>query len=300
MTDKRPHVGSTAKATLKVSAADQQQVEVHAQLDSGGSQNLASKEILQNIRRAEDYDRDPICMVTVSGDTPAYHNMGELHFTDDNDNPLVALCYVQEEPIKGHEKFALICNDTLVDIDADVNHHARASRESKILPLKRLTQQPYHYKDSDLADITADKENTAFHSIAIEQLRSAADTATTQSLLEDAMSEVMTEMTVEELTEVEVLRIIGRRLRKPPIGRINPKKDKQRFKIFRQVCFMSEIQLQSLLDRTEPIDGEEKGMDMTEVNGIRVSKYDIRAMVVMVGSGLGLLPVVYWSCSSSV
>jgi hypothetical protein len=90
----------------------------------------------------------------------------------------------------------------------------------------------------------------------------------------------MTEMTVSELTEMEVTRITGRKLRKPPTGRKNPKKDKQRFKIFRQVCFMSEIQLQSLLDRTEPIDGEEEGMDMTEVNGERISKYDIKALKV--------------------
>ncbi len=36
---------------------------------------------------------------------------------------------------------------------------------------------------------------------------------------------------------------------------------------------MSELQLQSLLEleRTKPIGGEEEGMDMTEVNGIRVS-----------------------------
>jgi hypothetical protein len=95
-----------------------------------------------------------------------------------------------------------------------------------------------------------------------------------------ATSEVMTEMITEELTEVEVTRITGRRLRKPPIGRKNPKKDKQRLKIFRQVCFMSEIQLQSLLDRTEPIDGEVQGMDMTEVNGERISKYDIKALKV--------------------
>jgi hypothetical protein len=95
-----------------------------------------------------------------------------------------------------------------------------------------------------------------------------------------AMPEVMTEITVEELTEVEVLRITGRRLKKSPAGRINPKKDKQRLRIFRQVCLMSELQLQSLLERTKPIDGEEEGMDMTEVNGIRVSKYDIRAMKV--------------------
>jgi hypothetical protein len=93
-----------------------------------------------------------------------------------------------------------------------------------------------------------------------------------------ATTEVMTEMDTEQLTEVEVLRITGRRLRKPPIGRKNPKKDKQRLKIFRQVCFMSELQLQSLLDRTKPLDGEDEGMDMTTVNGERISKYDIRAM----------------------
>ena len=54
--------------------------------------------------------------------TPAYHNIGELHFTDEKDIPIVILCYVQEETIKGHDKFALICNDTLVDVDTDVNY----------------------------------------------------------------------------------------------------------------------------------------------------------------------------------
>ena len=278
MTDQRNHIGSTAKAKLVVSTTDGEPVIVQAQLDSGGSQNLASKEILQNIRKAEDYGRTPICMITVSGDTPAYHNMGELHFMDERDIPIVTLCYVQEETIKGHETFALICNDTLVDIDTDLNYHARTSKNSNISPLRRLLNQPYHYQDK--ADETARNKDTAFHSIAIEQLRAAAAAATALTEVEDAMSEAMTEMTVEELTEVEVLRITGRQLRKPPIGRINPKKDKQRFKIFRQVCFMSEIQLQSLLDRTEPIDGEEEGMDMTEVNGERISKYDIKALKV--------------------
>ncbi len=92
-----------------------------------------------------------------------------------------------------------------------------------------------------------------------------------------ATTEVMTEIDTEQLTEVKVLRIAGRRLRKPPIGRKNPKKDEQRLRIFRQACFMSELQLQILLDRTKPIDGEDKGMDMITVNGERISKYDIRA-----------------------
>jgi hypothetical protein len=143
MADKRQHIGSTAKARISVNITHGTSVQVHAQLDTGGSQNLASKKILQNIRKAEEYNRTPICMVTVSGDTPAYHDVGELRFSDENDIPIVILCYVQEKAIKGHENFALICNDTVVDMDTDVNYHARTSKEANILPLRRLTQQPY-------------------------------------------------------------------------------------------------------------------------------------------------------------
>ena len=56
MTDQRNHIDSTAKAKLTVSKTDGKPVIVYAQLDSGGSQNLVSKEILQNIRKAEEYD----------------------------------------------------------------------------------------------------------------------------------------------------------------------------------------------------------------------------------------------------
>ena len=76
MTDNRQHIGSTAKARLSVNTTHGASVEVHAQLDTGGSQNLASKNILKNIRKAEEYNRAPICMVTVSGDTPAYQDIG--------------------------------------------------------------------------------------------------------------------------------------------------------------------------------------------------------------------------------
>jgi hypothetical protein len=272
MTDQRNHIGSTGKAKITVSKTDGNPVIVYAQLDSGGSHNLASKEILQNIRKAKDYGRTPICMITVSGDTPAYHNMGELHFTDENDIPIVALCYVQEETIKGHETFALICNDTLVDIDTDLNYHAKTSKGSNISLLKGLSNQPYHFQDKSSSKQATFTDGMALHSVATDHLSVSTNIETTDQLsvqnendngANNATSEVMTEMITEELTEVEVTRITGKRLRKPPIGRKNPKKDKQRFKIFRQVCFMSEIQLQSLLDRTEPIDGEEEGMDMT-------------------------------------
>ncbi len=43
-------------------------------------------------------------------------------------------------------------------------------------------------------------------------------------------------------------------------------------------AFMSEIALQGLLDRTKADEQDEEAMDMTVINGPRMSKYDIRAL----------------------
>ncbi len=45
-------------------------------------------------------------------------------------------------------------------------------------------------------------------------------------------------------------------------------------------AFMSEIALQGLLDRTNANEQDEEAMDMTVINGVRMSKYDIRALKV--------------------
>jgi hypothetical protein len=41
---------------------------------------------------------------------------------------------------------------------------------------------------------------------------------------------------------------------------------------------MSEIQLQNLLDRTKGSEEDESNMDMTLIDGVRMSKFDIRAV----------------------
>jgi hypothetical protein len=43
---------------------------------------------------------------------------------------------------------------------------------------------------------------------------------------------------------------------------------------------MSEIQLQNLLDRTKGSEEDEGAMDMTLIDGVRMSKFDIRAVKV--------------------
>ena len=120
-------------------------MQVKANADTGGSKNLASKHLLQNVKTAEEYGCKPICMVTIQGDSPAYTHQGELHFSDDHGNPIILLCYVQERPIPGHEHFVLISNNTLVDIGADINFHARASKEIGVLPLRRITGEAFRF-----------------------------------------------------------------------------------------------------------------------------------------------------------
>ncbi len=67
-------------------------------------------------------------------------------------------------------------------------------------------------------------------------------------------------------------------MRKSRKNKDNPKKDKIRLKVSKHTCFMSEVQLQGLLDRTKPSQGDEEAMDMTAIDGVRVSKYSIKAI----------------------
>jgi hypothetical protein len=76
-----------------------------------------------------------------------------------------------------------------------------------------------------------------------------------------------------KLHEVDFLRITGKRLRKPPRGRSNPKKDRQKLKATKFTCFMSESQLQQLLQRTSSNGDDEEAMDITIImDGVKMSK----------------------------
>ena len=130
-----------------------------ALIDTGGSKNLASRHLLKDIRLAESYGNEPIRMVTVNGLSPDYNHQGELHTTDENGIPLVIICYVQEQPIMGHDTFILLSNNTIVDCDIDINYHARTSKEIGTAPLKRLVQAPYHHMDSSTTNQNSSNGN---------------------------------------------------------------------------------------------------------------------------------------------
>ncbi len=135
---------STAQSSTTVLAPNGQSVITNVHLDTGGSQNLASGHLLHNVKKAEDYGHNQIYMVAVNGNSPAYDRMGELNFKDEDGTPIIILCYVQVQSIKGHDNFVLISNNTLDDIQIDINYHSHMSRHVGIVPLRRLSKQPYH------------------------------------------------------------------------------------------------------------------------------------------------------------
>ena len=160
-------------------APNGQSVITNVHLDTGGSQNLASEHLLHNVKKAEDYGHNQIYMVTVNGNSPAYDRMGELNFSDEDGTPIIILCYVQVQSIKGHDNFVLISNNTLDDIHTDINYHSSMSRHVGIVPLRRLSKQPYHY--SDTYKHTSQKGD----SIIKEQISSVIEGDTTMLTVEE-------------------------------------------------------------------------------------------------------------------
>ena len=290
--ERRTH--STTQSSTTVLTADGHSIDVNIHLDTCDSRNLASEHLLHNIKKAEEYGHDQIYMVTVNGNSPSYNRMGELHFIDEDKNPIITLCYVQAQPIKGIDNFVLISNNTLVAIQTDLNYHSSMCAHVGIVPLRRLVSQPYHYSDKvkhswldDSDTIVHAKQSdqvTELQNIPVNNGNAAMPTVNeteTESIgidSPDTCQCACQPRLAERLHEVDFLRITGRRMRKSRKNRNNPKKNKSRLKVSRYTCFMSQVQLQGLLDRTKPSQGDEEAMDMTTINGTRVSKYSIKAI----------------------
>jgi hypothetical protein len=56
----------------------------------------------------------------------------------------------------GHDTFILLSNNTIVDSNIDINHHAKTSKEVDAVPLKRLKSSPYHHMDTYSANKITD------------------------------------------------------------------------------------------------------------------------------------------------
>jgi hypothetical protein len=180
----------TAQSSTSVLKPDGQSVSINVHLDTRGSQNLASEHLLHNIKPAEAYSQDHIYMVTVNGNSPAYDRIGELNFTDEDGTPITILCYVQVQSIKGYDDFVLISNDTLDDIQTDINYHSSMSRHVGIVPLRRLVKQPYHYSDTSKRPAPMSDQITEEQSSSIDDSQASMFTVKQRRIRHHALKHV--------------------------------------------------------------------------------------------------------------
>ncbi len=200
-------------------------------------------------------------MVTVNGLSPDYTHQGKLHTTDENGIHLVILCYVQEQPIMGHDTFILLSKNAIVDCNIDINYHGRTSKEMGAVPLKRLVKAPYHHTDVKALTKRDSTPNTAQEPWGFDAFQLAMYAA----FAEKARHLQHTGKCLRDTAK-------RRRARNPTLvteAWLSSEWDP---------AFMSEIALQGLLDRTKADEQDEDAMYMTVINGIRMSKYDIRAL----------------------
>jgi hypothetical protein len=126
-----------------------------------------------------------------------------------------------------------------------------------IVPLRRLVSQPYHYSDK-VKHVWLKDSDTILHideSDRITNKRSTPVSDGEKAMLTVKETETETKgidtpgacqcacqtRLTEQLLEVDFPRITGRRMRKSRKNRDNPKKDKNRLKVSRYTCFMSEV-----------------------------------------------------------
>ncbi len=157
--------------------------------------------------------------------------------------PIILLCYVQGRPIPGHEHFVLISNNTLVDINADINFHARASKKLESYHSEGKLAKPTTIMIRQLNTPAARQFFSPQKDIKPPQRKRARQP-------QKAVNANLPQSQTSRKWECIVSREEDRK------GRSNPKKDKTRIKSSLYFCYMSEIELQGLLDRTNPLDDD--------------------------------------------
>jgi hypothetical protein len=149
---------------------------------------------------------------------PAYDRIGELNFTDEDGTPIIILCYVQVQSIKGHDDFfVLISNDTLDDIQTDINYHSNMSRHVGIVPLRRLAKQPYHYSDTSKRLAPKSDQFTEEQSSSVDDSKTSmftVEATENKASCPESCHCTCQARIAELLSEVDFLRITGRRMRK--------------------------------------------------------------------------------------
>ena len=267
--------------------------------DPGSSKDIAARHMLHSIDSCDHYGHQPIRFTTINGVTPWFKEMGILRIKDSKDKNVSVLCYAQDTEVQGHPNFVIISNNTLVDMETDMNYQMKASKEQGAIPLKRLTEKVYRWHAKGIpqerkpdsvrklqqANLLQHNQDPYGHTCGCSPR--IVDTIGLDVYLEHVKSHKRVQrapMSVAFLTESSTS--VGYANHDDwddpdpslpiwePVDAAMPDdilKDLGKYR-----CFMTEIQLQALLDRTSTMEGED--MDLTTIDGKRISKFDLEAI----------------------
>ena len=107
-------------------------------LDSCGAFNMISRSELHDIRPASQYGMRPMRMRTIEETTSWYQDVGKSYARDASGNTLVRLAYAYDNQRKSEDPFYLICLSTIVEEGIDSNYHNRESCAGRVPMLRRV------------------------------------------------------------------------------------------------------------------------------------------------------------------
>jgi hypothetical protein len=126
----------------KIDMPDNTTVTHSIKVDSCNSRMLAGERFLQEIKSCYEYGLPPIRMKTTSKQPTTWkRDVGQLNYYDNNDIKCVSLVYVDYD----NPELILMDLNTILDAEVDLQYHAKTSRDSGVVSLKRCNEEPYHY-----------------------------------------------------------------------------------------------------------------------------------------------------------
>ena len=132
------------ECTAKVHMPNGTMAVVPIKIDNCNSRMLAGRQFVRDVKSCYEYGIPPVRMKTTSKlPTTWKRDAGLLHYRDSNDVLCVSLVYVDYD----NPDLILMDMSTMLDAQVDHHHHAVTSRDSGVEPLKRFTEESYHYKD---------------------------------------------------------------------------------------------------------------------------------------------------------
>ena len=287
-------------------------------LDSCGAFNMISRSELHDIRPASQYGMRPMRMRTIEETTSWYQDVGKSYARDASGNTLVRLAYAYDNQRKSEDPFYLICLSTIVEEGIDSNYHNRESCAGRVPMLRRVAPPMTENNKKSQAKLAkpmgsgkpkpkVGKKGKARRSEHHESLLAQLEVEELAWQIHDECQCKCTPRVVRDMAyedyQAMVEDINPRRGPQSTSFQLDTTQDNQPYQLHdcddlvraafpayapveelsafdaaNYRCYMTEIQLQAIVNQQGIESSGSSDLDMMLVDGVRVSKWSLEAM----------------------